>query len=65
MDKPGKWFTVAKCEKKKKEILRKEPGSLLKTSLWGSFQFLLVQISLVSPQVERQLKLVSSKQLMA
>ena len=50
---------------KKKEILRKEPGSLLKISLWGSFQFLLVQINLISPQVERQLQMVYSQQLMA
>ena len=40
MKKLGNWFAKAKMwEKhlKKKEILRKEPGPLLKISLWDSF----------------------------
>ena len=46
MEKPGNQFVITKIwEKhlKKKRILRKGPVSLLKISLWDSFQFLLGQ----------------------
>ena len=47
-----------------KEKLRKGPASLLKISLWNSFQFLLVQIKhLVSPKAEHELQMDYSKQL--
>ena len=48
----------------KKEILRKGPASLLKISLWDSFQFLLVQINdLVSQKEEHRLQIDYFKQL--
>ena len=48
MEKPGKWFAIWKMwekHSKKKEILKKEPASLLEISLWDSFQFLFVPIN--------------------
>ena len=44
-EKPGYLFAIAKIRGehvKRKEIVRKGPASLLKMSLWDSFQFLLV-----------------------
>ena len=53
MEKLGNLFAITKMREKhlkKTEILRKGPVSLLKISLWHSFQFLFVQINhLVSP----------------
>ena len=50
---------------KKKEILGKEPASLLKISIWNSFQFLLEQFNhLVSPKLKHRLQMGYSKQLM-
>ena len=50
---------------KKKEILRKEPASTLKISLWDSFQLWLAQINhLVSPLAEHRIQMGYSKQLM-
>ena len=48
MEKPSNWIRYSKNvgkNLKMKEILRKEPASLLKISLWDSFQFLLVEIN--------------------
>ena len=69
MEKPGNWFPIAKMwekHRKKKEILRKGPASLLKISHWGSSQFLFVQIKhLVFPSAEHRLQMDYSKQLMS
>ena len=67
MEKPGSWFAIAKIWEKhqKKKKLTKGSGSLLKISLWDSFQFLLKQIKhLVSPWAEHWLQMDYSKQLM-
>ena len=45
MGKPGNRFTMINTEKKNN--LRNGSASLLKNSLWDSFQFLLVQINLL------------------
>ena len=52
MEKPDNSFAILKSSKThlKKNILSKGSASLLKNSVWDSFQFLLVQINLlVSP----------------
>ena len=52
-----------KAPKEKK--LRKRTVSLLKNSVWNSFQFLFVQINhLVSPLVKDRLQMGFTKQLM-
>ena len=49
IQKPDNWFAIVKIKKItwRNQILIKGSTSLLKNSLWDSFQFLLVQISLL------------------
>ena len=67
MEKPGKWFAIWKMwekHSKKKEILKKEPASLLEISLWDSFQFCANQPPF-SSLVEHPVLMGYFKQLMA
>ena len=67
MEKPDNSFAIVKMKKKntcRKNILRKGYSSLLKNSVWDSFQSLIVQINLlVSPTEEHRLQTSYSKQL--
>ena len=64
MEKPGNWFATLKMGKKhpKEKKIRKGFASLLKNSLWDSFQFLLMQINvLVSPTQTIKILMGSTK----
>ena len=66
MEKPDDSFAIVKMGKKhpRKNILRKGSASLLKNSVWDSFQSLLVQINLlVSPKEVYRLQRGYSRQL--